>query len=95
MLGTKVIYAILLDRIWLGLTDAQSEDNWYWPTTKADVNYTRFHPGDPNGGTGENCVIIWQENGNWADLSCGSNLGYHVCERPADKPAPTPISEGK
>ena len=81
--------------IWLGITDADSEDTWYWPATKTEATYTRFHPTEPNGGTGENCAIIWQENGSWADLNCASTLNYNICERPIDKPAPKPVSQGK
>jgi len=63
--------------------------------TKQDAVYTRFHPGEPNGGTNENCAVIAQENGNWADLSCGYQLDYHVCEKATEKPAPKAISQGK
>jgi hypothetical protein len=77
--------------LWLGATDLVKDGTWAWETFASSLNYTRFAPGDPNGGTQENCLIMWQENGNWADLSCMTTLNYHVCEKPTTKPLP-PVS---
>jgi len=63
--------------------------------TKQDATYTRFHPGEPNGGTNENCAVIAQENGNWADVNCASQLNYNICEKPTVKTTAKAVTQGK
>ncbi len=36
----------------------------YWP----------FYPGEPNGGTLENCATIWAARGAWNDYQCRDAL---------------------
>ena len=82
--------------LWLGGQDILKEGNWIWQNSGDDIDYTKFQPGEPNGGTGENCMNMYYENGNWIDVNCLNALSYHVCERPAAKPTPTkPGKEGK
>jgi hypothetical protein len=42
--------------------------------------------GDPNGGTGENCLLVdlsvGYSAGKWADQSCDDTGRRYICERP-------------
>ena len=39
-----------------------------------------FQPGQPDGHTGSNCVLLWNDaHGKWADGSCTDRL-FFVCE---------------
>lgn len=76
--------------LWLGGQDLLREGNWVWQSSGDDITNPRFQPGEPNGGTGENCLWMYFENGNWIDIGCMNTLNYHVCERPASKPTPPP-----
>ena len=81
-------------RLFLGLTDTEKEGRWRWQSTGALARYTKFQPGEPNGGTSENCVIIGQDKGLWADVCCFTNLNYHICEKPAGKHSPHHLPVG-
>ena len=70
------------------------EGAWLWESTDNDVEYDRFQAGEPNGGINENCLIMHFENGNWIDGNCMGQLNFHICEIPAQKPAPLVIKEG-
>jgi hypothetical protein len=66
------------------------EGTWKWQTFGNIANYTRFNPGEPNGGTNENCLLMWTENGNWIDGACTWSTNFHLCEKPNSKPPPPP-----
>ena len=42
------------------------------------TNWDQGYPPDPNGGTGENCMMI---GGTWADWDCNEE-NYSVCSKP-------------
>lgn len=74
----------------------EREGNWIWQSSGDDIDYSRFQPGEPNGGINENCLVMQFENGNWIDASCLGQVNFQICERPAAKPAPAkPGKEGK
>ena len=73
-------------QLFLGLTDIEKEDRWRWQSSGSRAKFTKFQPGEPDGDTSENCVIIG--NGHWADVSCSTKLKFHVCERPSEKKIP-------
>ena len=72
-----------------------AEGSWTWQNSGDDIDYVKVQPGEPNGGTNENCLMMYFENGNWIDVGCLNIYNYHVCERPAAKPtAPKHGKEG-
>lgn len=49
------------------------------------VNYNSFHAiiysiGEPNDSGGEDCVMMYIEDGMWNDLDCGEVLQF-ICEK--------------
>ena len=64
-------------QIWLGGTDSAQEGVWKWITGEA-WNYTNWSYGEPNGGTGENHLTIWNSAGVWND---SDGVAFpHLCE---------------
>ncbi|KAK9539957.1 hypothetical protein VZT92_002436 [Zoarces viviparus] len=70
-------------RMWIGLTDEESEDVWKWvdgtPLTKG-----YWRPRQPDNANTENCVEISMKSissiQNWNDLPCSHSL-YFTCEK--------------
>lgn len=56
--------------VWVGLTDAANEDAWR-TAAGAAAPYLGFADNEPNGGTGENCLI--SDAGYHRDHSCGGD----------------------
>ena len=69
-----------------GGTDETIEGNWQWITGEA-WSYTNWNAGEPNGGTGENC-IEYQDNEQWNDESCNSEREAYLVEY-----EPTPLDQ--
>jgi Lectin C-type domain len=67
------------------------EQTWVWQTFGNRVNFTNFNDGEPNGDVNENCLLISQNNGKWADANCMSNQQY-ICEKPIAKPSPPTLA---
>jgi hypothetical protein len=71
------------DAVWIGYSDADVEGTWAWVNGAA--GYTPgvgefWLPGEPNGGTGENCAdLVVSESGYVADYSCANSLPF-LCE---------------
>ena len=71
---------------WHGATDQFSEGTWTGPDGQSELPFSNWHPGEPNGGTGESCGSIYAGDsatcghcGQWNDAGCSYN-GYHfVC----------------
>ncbi|KAK3875272.1 hypothetical protein Pcinc_019870 [Petrolisthes cinctipes] len=55
--------------LWIGVTDKEKEDVWR-KFTDNTVAETQFELNEPNGGTGENCMLMFLPNGRWVDTSC-------------------------
>ncbi|KAG7171040.1 Neuronal pentraxin-1-like 2 [Homarus americanus] len=55
--------------LWIGVTDEEVEDVWR-KFTDNSVAETQFELNEPNGGTGENCMLMFLPNGLWVDTSC-------------------------
>jgi hypothetical protein len=50
---------------------------WKWSDGTA-LDYTHWRPGQPNGGTGENCMAKYIDQ-TWDDYPCGLKY-YYVCK---------------
>jgi hypothetical protein len=67
-----------LDR-WTGLTDMAAEGVWRWQDGSLLGSYRNWSPGEPNGGSSENCMMMWV-GGAWNDLNCTWTLPF-ICEK--------------
>ena len=64
--------------MWIGGTDTQTEDTWVVAHVGGGhtaMDYTHWAPGQPDGGTQENCIEMWT-TGEWNDAPCGDVKGY-------------------
>ena len=77
-------------QIWIGGNDLAREGNWIWQSSGDDLDFSRFNPGEPNGGVNENCLGMLHENGNWVDSVCAAAQNFHVCEKTTSKPTASP-----
>ena len=58
--------------VWIGLTDAATEDAWVWVSGVAD-SYTNWSGGQPSGsdnGFEEDCVVFRHQDALWDDRHC-------------------------
>ena len=59
-----------------------NEGNWQW-TDKSEFKFTAWHPGEPNGGNSEDCMITnWFQSRLWEDIACYNSYRF-ICEIPA------------
>uniref|UniRef100_A0A4W5MA72 C-type lectin domain-containing protein n=1 Tax=Hucho hucho TaxID=62062 RepID=A0A4W5MA72_9TELE len=65
---------------WIGLTDKDSEGNWIWVNNTQLTTEGYWHPGEPNGGRGENCGMLWINYDAWNDASCAAVKPW-ICEK--------------
>ena len=66
---------------YLGMTDRVEEGVFQWNSDNSTVTWTDWYPGDPNGGTNDNCVFVYGVN--WADYPCVNNsliTGPIICQ---------------
>ena len=57
------------------------KENGFWP----------FYAGEPNGGTLENCVVVWLHRSSMNDQLCDSKTPYGFCNM---LPRPTFVLRG-
>jgi hypothetical protein len=97
-------FAPLAARLWIGFNDAAAEGQFVWANS-TPVGFTNWEPGEPNngGGTGENYVHIYTNNGRWndvRDIAVGPAIGplFGVVEHPGSAnnscSTPTNVSAG-
>lgn len=65
---------------WFGLTDEPQEGLWFWYGNE-QPSYTNWHPGEPNGGIGENHGMFYDSmyDGTWNDGIFGPGSAF-ICE---------------
>lgn len=63
--------------LWIGATDVDEEDVWRKFVNNEIVKETPFELKEPNGGTGENCILMFLPNGRWVDTSC--DIEWNAC----------------
>ena len=61
---------------WIGGTDEASEGTWKW-ADGSSMTYTGWGGSNPDGGTYENCVFLY--NNYWGDYRCSSSQ-YSMCQ---------------
>ena len=88
----QFLNSLATDSFFLGMTDTADEGQWVWDSDGSPVTWTNWIFEEPNGGRGENCVMMFRQfmsdsNGHrtdgWNDLPCQSNenRGSLICER--------------
>ena len=61
------------DTYMLGVSDDVTEGDWVYRSSGSPVVWSYWGPGEPNGGSKENCVVM--RGRNWVDVYCnGSQL---------------------
>lgn len=55
--------------LWIGITDADEEGVWRKFSDDSEIE-PFFELTEPNGGYGENCMLMFLPNGLWVDTSC-------------------------
>ena len=66
-------------KIWLPITDEETEDTWKDYNGSTIQNYTHPWIGEgPDGGTGQNCAYLADEE-SWGDTFCQSSLPKFAC----------------
>ena len=64
------------NHFWIGLTDEGSEGRWRW-TDGSQSAWTNWESGEPGGGSGENCAIIYHRK--WYDNPCSYTRRF-ICQ---------------
>jgi cysteine-rich repeat protein len=65
---------------WIGLDDEKNEGAFALPDG-SNAAFFAWAAGQPNGGTGQNCVITLTSGAGWSDKACSENHGV-ICELP-------------
>ncbi|XP_062372631.1 asialoglycoprotein receptor 1-like isoform X2 [Sardina pilchardus] len=66
-------------RYWIGLSQPQPGDSWYWVDNTPLTNQKFWHPSQPdNSNNKEDCGMVF-ESGKWNDISCRATL-KRICE---------------
>lgn len=56
------------------------ENRWIYSSNQEVLQVNGWYPGEPNGHTGENCVVLnGGVDGKWNDAGCGRNCRF-ICE---------------
>ncbi|VDI42117.1 Hypothetical predicted protein [Mytilus galloprovincialis] len=73
---------LVKQQYWLGAADHLKEGDWRWMNDLSKVQYSGWHPNEPNNyGGNEDCALISIAHSSlsWNDGTCKSSLGY-ICE---------------
>ncbi|XP_076072524.1 perlucin-like protein [Mytilus galloprovincialis] len=73
---------LVKQQYWLGAADHLKEGDWRWMNDLSKVQYSGWHPNEPNNYAGnEDCALISIAHSSlsWNDGTCKSSLGY-ICE---------------
>ena len=85
------VYQVTSGSAWLGGSDIEVDQEWRWSASPKNglfykgeydninrsFGYTNWSGGEPNGGTGENC-LQFSSGGSWNDLNCSIGLPYVI-----------------
>jgi hypothetical protein len=45
------------------------QGTWVW-TDGTILDYTNWYPGNPDGGTAQNCMLMYGDDLHWNDIGC-------------------------
>lgn len=71
--------SILEERWWIGAVLDPVKNVWVWDHSGTAMNFTNWHPEEPNGEGREQCALMWDAD-LWQDYPC-TDLFYIICER--------------
>jgi len=84
-IATEAMNFISSSPYWLGINDAETDGTWVYNSDGQTIDWSNWEPGQPNGGSSENCAItsgrgdnFW--HGKWQDLPCTYTYLYVICE---------------
>jgi hypothetical protein len=66
--------------LWLGTTDIAQEGTFIWQSSGKAVNYTNWYSPNPDGGTGQNCLLLNFYHWGWDDEFCNATVETTMCE---------------
>ena len=69
------------ERGWIGYNDLKQEGKWTWANPQGGCKkFTNWNGGEPNGGRGENCGMMYRDHGGrWNDIPCHLKMAP-ICE---------------
>ncbi|XP_052771361.1 galactose-specific lectin nattectin-like [Mya arenaria] len=67
--------------VWIGGNDIVEEGTWEWSTGEEFAFEEMSKISEPNGSTGENCLVIYMAGVAWADYACSITMSNSVCEK--------------
>ena len=73
------------DNFWIGLNDHQHSGRFFYDSTDEPIIFTNWHPGQFQGGNGENCVVYDSREAHkteWHDVPCSTRNDRFICEKP-------------
>ena len=74
---------------WIGVNDKDNENSWVYNSDGSPIvsSALPFYSGQPNGGTGENCMLYYRtlesNIGEVGDYPCTGYANSFICERAA------------
>ena len=67
--------------VWIGINDKVRENHFAYTKSGSQISFTNWITGQPDGGTGQNCVAIDDAEAKWRDLPC-KETHLFLCELP-------------
>ena len=65
---------------WMGVRDSDSNNNWQYVSSKQEISWSNWYPGQPNDLGPENCVDTYHSSTfQWNDAPCAYLLSS-ICE---------------
>ncbi|KAF4521509.1 hypothetical protein B566_EDAN001809 [Ephemera danica] len=72
-----------LQDMWMSGTDLNIGGTFVWGSTGKRITFTDWHPGEPSGDGGEDCINYWFKDGvlKWNDNDCYNVMGVDPIDR--------------
>ena len=81
-INTYVRNQSLIDFVFVGMTDAGHEGDWTYMSDNSTLTFVKWVPGEPKGGSAQNCGCVYTVNMMMYDCECfiSSYLRRFLCE---------------